>query len=222
MNGVSIHRCTQFSDEWKQLHHGIPTAGNFHKILTPTGRKSEQRKGYLFRLVAERLLNEFLPMRVSADKNLYWADRGLEMEPIAIKAFEKENNVQVERIGFVTSPHGRLGCSPEGLIVGKNECVEIKSPAPWTQIEYLLEGPGTDYRPQVQGQMLVGHFDCNHFYAFHPRMPRKYVLTLPDPGYMATLTQALEDFLGELDEQTQKARELVVYIRAEEILNLRE
>jgi hypothetical protein len=228
MTDRTIHRCAQYSDHWHQLHIAIPTASNFHKILTPGGAKSGQWSKYMHRLIAEKLLNEHLPERPTTEeresKN-YWMDRGIEMEPIAVKAFEKEHEMQLEPVGFVTSL-GRLGCSPDGLIVGKNESVEIKAPAPWTQVSYLLaeendpKGPWKDYRPQVQGQLLVGGFDCVHFYTFHPRMPRRYVVTLPNSGYMATLRQALDDFLGDFDKELFKARELGTYITAEEILNL--
>jgi hypothetical protein len=219
----TIDRCAQQSDEWKRLHIYKPTAANFHKILTPGGKLSEQRKTYMYRLLAEKLLNEHLPERPGAEeresKN-YWMDRGIDMEPIAIKTFEQEHSIRFEPVGFVTAANGRMGCSPDGLIVGKNESVEIKAPAPWTQIKYLLEGLGTQYKPQVQGQLLVGGFDCVHFYAFHPRTPNKYVMTVPEFPYMATLRQALDDFLGELDASLQKARELGNYLTAEEIMNL--
>jgi hypothetical protein len=225
----TIHRCAQYSDHWHKLHIAKPTAGNFHKILTPDGKRSGQRERYMHRLIAERLLNEHLPERPSTEeresKN-YWMDRGIEMEPIAVKAFEKEHKVEFQPVGFITSPLGRFGCSPDGLIAGKNESIEIKAPAPWTQVTYLLakledpKGPWKDYRPQVQGQMLVGGFDCVHFYTFHPRMPAKYVCTLPQSAYMATLRQALDDFLGDFDTEFQKAKELGTYITVEEILNL--
>lgn len=172
----------------------------------------------MYRLLAEKLMNEHLPMRPQAsDQKLYWLERGVQMEPIAIKAFEQEVGARFEPVGFIESPHKRLGCSPDGLVAGKNEGIEIKAPAPWTHVEYLMEGPGNDYKPQVQGQLIVGQFDCVHFFSFHPRMPQKHVLTLPDLSYQATLRQALDDFLGELDEKYRKAKELGVFIRAEEI-----
>lgn len=166
-------------------------------------------------------MGEFLPMRPESktrDGRLYWMDRGVHMEPIAIKAFEQKLGLMFEPVGFVQSPHKRLGCSPDGMVVGKNQSIEIKSPAPWTQIEYLLDGLGDDYKPQVQGQMLVGDFECVHFFAYHPRMPFKYVPTEPDLPYMKTLMQALDDFLGELEAKTKQAKELGIFIRAEEIL----
>lgn len=221
MTKRTIHRCAQQSDEWGRLHIATPTAGNFHRILTADGKKSRSWNDYLYRLVAERLLNEYLPQRPDTEareSRLYWADRGIQMEPIAIRAFEQQLGLMFEPVGFIQSPMKKLGCSPDGMVVGKNECIEIKSPAPWTQLKYLLEGPGKDYKPQVQGQMLVGDFERVHFFAFHPRMPAKHVPTEPDLPYTLTLMQALDDFLGELDAQTERARELGIFKSAEEIL----
>ena len=60
--------------------------------------------------------------------------------------------------GAVPSDDGRIGCSPDRTVMekgGRYSLVEIKCPAPWTHIGYLLDGPGADYRQQVQGQLLV-------------------------------------------------------------------
>jgi hypothetical protein len=34
-------------------------------------------------------------------------------------------------------PEKTLGCSPDGLIAGTKEAIEIKAPAPWTHIEMI-------------------------------------------------------------------------------------
>lgn len=227
MTTRAVYRCAQGSDMWNVLHIGKPSAGNFNKILTAGGRKSAQRKDYMYRLIAEVLLKEHLPLKPTTEEReskMYWLDRGIDMEPIARKAFEQEHDIEFESVGFVE--RNGWGCSPDGLVAGKNEAIELKAPAPWTQMKYLLakaddpEGPWKDYKPQVQGQILVGEFDCIHFYAYHPRMPRKYVLTLPDSSYMATLRQALDDFSGELKDAIQKARELGRYITAEDMAQI--
>jgi YqaJ-like viral recombinase domain len=227
MPGAIIIRCRQDSDEWRDHHIGIPTASNFHRILTPkTLKLSAMRKPYLYRLIAERLMNEYLPEKAQPyEQPLYWLNRGIDMEPVAVQAFERAKNKQIERIGFVLGPNKKLGCSPDGLIVGSNdkEAVEIKSPAPWTHMAYLLaqadEEAWQHYRCQVQGQILIGGFDAVHFYSYHPRMPPKYVLTEPDLPFGKILRQALEDFVGELDRETERARELGPFIRLEEIAN---
>jgi hypothetical protein len=53
-----IYRCEQGSMDWYRLRMGIPTASQFHKIVTPGGKLSEQRHAYMYRLIAERLLME--------------------------------------------------------------------------------------------------------------------------------------------------------------------
>jgi hypothetical protein len=86
---------------------------------------------------------------------------------------------------------------------------------------YLMAKPDEDtwtqYRSQVQGQMLIGGFEVVHFYSYHPRMPAKYVATSPDSKFISVLAQAVADFIGELDEDTKRARELGTFVPVEEI-----
>lgn len=219
-----IDICEQRSETWEKLHIGIPTAANFHKILTPGGKAtdSKTRRDYIYRLVAERLLNEYLPERAVTTARTYWMDRGIVMEPIAVAALKREQGLEFQPVGFIKSADRTMGCSPDGIIYGggnrPNQGVEIKAPAPWTQVEYLLAGPGTDYKPQVQGQMLIGQFECVHFFAFHPRMPSVYLCSLRDDAYLKTLRQAVDDFVGEVDEATKKAKAMGTFIPLEEIL----
>ena len=54
------HACEQYSDDWFRLRLGIPTASQFHNIVTPLGRPTDnrERRKYMLRLVAERLLSD--------------------------------------------------------------------------------------------------------------------------------------------------------------------
>ena len=226
-----IERCEQRTKAWEKLHIGVPTASNFHKILTPKKmRKSEQWNKYKYRLLAERLMNEYLPDRaVTGGESIYWMNRGIDMEVSAATAFEHATNQKIEHIGFVwDSAKKKLGCSPDGLIVGSKErqAVEIKSPAPWTQIEYLLaeedDEPWQQYRCQVQGQIIIGGFEGVHFWSYHPRMPPVHVFTEPDLLFIGILKELLAKFVDELDSDYKRAKELGTYITAEEILNLSE
>ena len=210
-----IERIPQRSDEWKALHIGKPTASNFHKILTPVKLKiSTLRRPYMFRLIAERLAKQYLPDKAFTGDAGYWINRGTDMEPKAVAAFEREHNMTVEPIGFVMNEEKTMGCSPDGLIVGSNEreAIEIKAPAPWTHVAYLLaredEETWQNYRCQVQGQILIGHFDVVHFYSFFPGWPSKYVPTTPDFKFIALLHEALDEFVDELDREEARAREL--------------
>jgi hypothetical protein len=191
---------------------GIPTASQFHKVLTPTGKISSQCTAYSYRLIAERLLKESMDDQLG---HVEWVQRGKQEQPNAERQLEFANGIKLDPVGFITSDDGRIGCSPDALIRGKPEAVEIKCPAPWTQVGYLLDGPGNDYRPQVQGQLLVGEFDRVHFYSWHPRMPAFHLATQPDGPYIRELRSALDAFCDLLDKQTERARALGAYVTTE-------
>ena len=200
-----IHRVDQGTAEWHALRIGVPTTSNFHKIITPGGKESAQARGYMYRLIAETLLNE--PMDDGLG-HLEWVERGKIEEPNAAAQLEFAHNLQLEPVGFVTTDDGRMGCTPDRLVVGKPEAVEIKCPSPPTQIGYLLDGPGNDYRPQVQGQLLIGGFERVHFYSWHPRMPPVYVITERDEKYIKLMTELLEPFLDKLERETERVRRM--------------
>lgn len=206
---MRFHRVEQGSVEWYKLRLGIPTASNFHKIITPSGAPSKQAVNYLYRLIAERLLNESQDDEIGYVK---WVGHGKEQEPNAVVQFEFVNDVVLEAGGFVTSNDRRIGASPDRLFPGHKEGMEVKCPAPWTQLKYLLEGPGEDHKAQVQGHLLVAdEFEAVHFYAYHPRTPPFHRVTLRDASYQGALASAVNAFCDVLDTQTERARAVGAY-----------
>jgi hypothetical protein len=206
---MKLHFVDQGSAEWYRLRLGIPTASQFHKIITPAkGDLSTQARPYMYRLIAERLLKDSMDDQLTVE----WVERGKVEQHPASQQFALVTENALEPIGFITTDDGRLGASPDYLVRKRNECVEIKCPAPWTQIGYLLDGPAVEYRPQVQGQLLVGEFDAAHFYSYHPRMPAKHVVTLRDEAYLDKMRMALDSFLTALDIATNRARQLGAYV----------
>jgi len=201
---MKIHDVSQGSIEWLRLRLGIPTASEFHKIVTPGGKLSSQARKYAFYLIAEKLLNRPLD---SID-HLDWIARGKELEPQAVKMYEFENECETNPVGFITTDDGRMGCSPDRLIAGANAGLEIKCPAPHTHIAYMIDGFGDDYKPQVQGQILIGQFEFVDRYSFHPEMPSVKIRTYRDALYIRTLSDALESFCDMKDEMLEivKAR----------------
>lgn len=202
-----VHKVDQGSREWYRVRIGKPTASMFHKIVTPTGKLSEQRTKYMYRLIAERLLQESMDDPIHSE----WMERGREMEPYAATQFAFLEDCVLEPVGFVTDDTDRIGCSPDRLISGRNEAVEIKCPAPWTQIGRLLDGTDADYKPQVQGQLLVGGFERVHLYSYSDRMPAVHLITLPDPYFQKQLERHVWDFCDQLEDATYRARKMGVY-----------
>lgn len=93
-----------------------------------------------------------------------------------------------------------------GLNFFLGSAVEIKCPAPATHIGYLLDGFGTDYILQVQGQMLVGGFDFIDRYSYYPELPPYRERTTRDETIIDALRNALRDFNEMIDGMLIKAR----------------
>ena len=55
----------------------MPTSSQFHRIVTPKGKPAKQARGYMFELIAERLLGE--PMTRNID-HIPWVRDGKERE----------------------------------------------------------------------------------------------------------------------------------------------
>jgi len=201
----------QNTEEWRRQRMGRPTASNFHLILTPLGKlvDSRERKSYMYRLVAERILGEPMPSRFEGNDD---TERGIELEPRAAAALEARLGSQLGPGGMVFSDDGRIACSPdrihrrwaisqpEGMARAVPESVEIKCPAPWTHIGYMIDGPGEKYKPQVQGQILIGGFSRCHFWSYHPRFAPVHVVTEPDEAYLRKMSNALDLFCDQLDQ----------------------
>lgn len=197
-----IHDCEQGSTEWLGLRLGIPTASEFHKIITKTGKLSETSRKYAYRLVAEKLLNRSLESLDHIEAIQY----GKRSEPEAVKWYEAIYEVPTKAVGFITTDDGRYGASPDRLIIGKNAGLEIKCPYPNTMVEYMVDGLGVDYWPQVQGQIFIGEFDYVERYAWSAEMPHVLVRTDRDDAYIAKLKEAIDRFCDMKDTMLEKAR----------------
>lgn len=211
---MKFYSVEQGSADWYRLRVGRPTASNFHRIVTPKGEPSKQALPYMYRLTAERMLIDTLDDDIGFVK--YVRD-GQEREPQAVALFNFTNETVLEPGGFVTTDDGRLGASPDRLLKGGRQAVEVKCPAPQTQMRYLLDGPDDDYRAQVQGHLLVGEFEAVHFFTYHPQMPPFHRVTLPDKHYMLALRAALNAFCDALDVMTERARRIGAYVTTRQV-----
>lgn len=197
-----VHTVEQGSQEWHDLRLGIPTASEFDSILTPaTMKPSKSMKPYAIRLVAEKLLGRAV-IDLSGNKHV---ERGKELEPDAARMYEFSRDVTTSPVGFITTDDGKVGASPDRLVDGQPGAVELKCPAPYTHVGYLLDGFGADYRVQVQGQMLVGGFEWVDRMSFHPELPPRTDRTYRDEAFIKLLADALDQFLDLRDELLEQA-----------------
>jgi hypothetical protein len=185
------------------LRLGIPTASEFPKIVTPTGKLSEQARKYAHLLVAEQLLGRPL---ISLDE-LEWVARGKELEPEAARLYEFDRDVDTEPVGFLTTDDGRIGASPDRL-VGKPGVLEIKAPAPQTHVGYVLDGFAEKYKPQVQGQLLVSDREWCDWMSYHPELPPIIDRVHRDEVFIGRLRDALNVFCDMLDAMRERTRSI--------------
>lgn len=197
------HDVEQGSEAWLRLRLGRPTASEFHRIITAAkGDLSKQARRYAHQLVAETLLGE----PVELPMNLEWIIRGKLLEPQAAAQYEFTTDTETRPVGFVTTDDGRIGCSPDRLIVGARGAVEIKCPAPTNHVGMLIDGPGDDYRQQCQGILAVAELEWCDLYVYHPQLPPLLLRTYRDEPYIAKMTSALVEFLDMRDAMLATAR----------------
>ncbi len=208
-----IHTMEQGTPEWIAARLGIPTASEFHNIVgNTTGELSRARdkkglseaaKKYAYRLVAETLLGRPLEKPPGTP----WAMmRGKELEPAAIEQYCFTHDVEVRRVGFVTTDDGRIGCSPDGLIIGARGGVETKCLLDEGHMGLLIDGPGDSFKPQVQGNIAGCELDYWDLHGYHPELPAYTLRTYRDEPYIAKMGAALTEFLAIRDEMLAKAR----------------
>jgi hypothetical protein len=194
---------------WFALRLGKPTASCFDQIVTPVRCDlSKSAYKYALKLCAERLLN--VPM--DSIEQSEWMMRGQELEPDAVRQYEFAEDVTTHKVGFITDDEGTMGCSPDRIVLADRRIgLEVKCPSPEVHLSYLLNGVAAEYKPQVQGQLLIAEFDFVDFYSYEPRMPAVKIRTARDAEYQAKLAAALRAFKDQLHDIMERAQRLGVY-----------
>ena len=92
---MRISKHEQRSPEWYAERLGVPSASQFHRIITPTGQASKQVDGYINELVAEKVTQQQAYVHETEAMK-----RGTELEPLARENFEFITDYAVSEIGF--------------------------------------------------------------------------------------------------------------------------
>jgi hypothetical protein len=192
--------CQQGSAEWFEARKGIPSASNFHRIITPTGKPAAAAEEYACELVAERLC-----MVQAAEKPTSAAMKhGLEYEAEARRWVEFELGTEIGQVGFITTDDGRAGCSPDGLMFGPDGKpiggLELKAPQGRAHIRWLLDGKlPAEHRAQVIGSLLVTGLPSWTFASYCPGLPPLLVKVVEDE-FTDKLRKALDEFWNRYSE----------------------
>lgn len=186
-----IHDVKQGSSEWDLLRAGKFTASNFSKLFMAT-----TTKGY------NDLINSIVYSRITGEQpesfTNDWMERGKQLEPEAIEAYELLNFKRVERIGFVEKSEW-VGCSPDGF-VGTQGMIQVKCPKHTTLIEYCLEKKvPKDYLYQMQGEMMVCDREWNDFFVYHPKLKPLTIRVMRDEKIINEIQAQLEIAINKVE-----------------------
>lgn len=198
---MRIVKCEQQSEAWEKLRRR-PTASDFHRFVTPArGDYSAQATAYAAEIVAKKLGVYTEPPPT------FWMEWGTENEPNAKHCYELQTGLEIREVGFVLPDNtDAYGGSPDGL-VGENGLIEIKCPAPETLISYHAAGEmPVQYRPQVQGLLLITGMEWCDFYAWHPELTPFLQRIEPDEDYQAKIAECLLRLLQEIQRIEAKVQ----------------
>lgn len=199
-----VYNVEQGSQDWINLRLGIPTASCFSKLLTPkTLKPSASADAYACELVAEELTGEPLDAASTG-----FMERGTGMESQAAAWYEFENDVEVQKVGFITNDDKTIGCSPDDL-VGDKGGLEIKCPSAGQHVQNIFN-MGIKYKLQVQGCMLITGREWWDILSYNPCIRPVSIRVVRDEECISALADVLTAFISTV-------REKIEYIRKENL-----
>lgn len=206
---MKINYCAQGSDAWWEAKRGVPSASNFDRIITSTGKPSKGMDGYIAELIADIAFmgpNYFTTQGRPVTRAM---TAGTDCEPEARRFYEMENDCRVQQVGFVTTDDGSYGCSPDGLI-GEVGGLELKCPELKTQAAYLLKGTlPREYKAQVHGALVITGREWWDFMSYAVGLQPLVIRIVPDD-----YTQQLRDALEVFSKRFAAAKEKLLNFRA--------
>ena len=204
--------CEQGSQAWIDARLGIPTASEFSRIVTPTGRASTAAEGYTAELIAEWALGH--PVKeFGGNPN---TDHGKALEPDARAFYALDTNIDPQTVGFVYQDERKMvGCSPDAL-VGELGVLELKCPRADTHLLWLArDAIPKDHVIQVQGHIWVTGRSWCDFQSYYPGFPSLLKRAEPDDKLQSALDKIMPEFIADLLTARDRLRAMGVPIASD-------
>lgn len=199
-----IDNCEQGSETWFEKRCGSIGASSVSKIITSTGKRSFQRKAYLYQLAGEKITG----VKAESYSNANMKE-GINREQESRELFEFTYNVEIEEVGLILPLEGAgYHCSPDGIVKGKEEGLELKNVLASTQVKYLDKGVlPTEYKLQCQFSLFVTGWNVWHFYSYHPGIKPFYFKVSRDKELIRLIHAEVNIFNRELTTLVEKLKE---------------
>ena len=189
----------QGSPEWLASRLGRPSASNFGKLVTGSGKPSSSAESYINEMIAERLTGRSKPFYTNEHM-----ERGNALEPEAREAYEFITDLEVVETGFILHDSEEFGCSPDGLVAEQGG-LEIKCPSDSVHVSYLRAGKvPSKYYQQVQGCLWITGREWWDFMSYHPEMPHLLVRAHRNEKYIEAMAEQVEKAVKTIVEETER------------------
>lgn len=190
----------QRSDEWFEIRHGMITASRVADLMAKTkSGYSKSRENYITQCAIERITGR----RVESYSNQFM-QRGIELEPEAMEAYEADQMVSVEPAEFTVHPTMKfLGASPDGLV--GDGLLEVKCRNVTAHFDYLRTKKiekATIIQMHVQ-MMCLERSWCD-FVGYHPDFPEHLKLFIQRVHLDKKLVEEITKEVTEAETEIQK------------------
>lgn len=205
-----VHDCEQRTDAWFQSRLGHFTASSAGDMLATikTG-EAAARRDLRLKLVLERITG------TSQEGGFVSADmqRGTEMEPVALAAYEALSGNLTRKVGFVAHDSLLAGCSPDGVVGDFIGGLELKCPKSATHLGYLRgQSLPKEYVGQITHTLWLTGAQWWDFASFDDRFPLPLQLfcvrVMRDETAMQAYELMARQFLAEVDRDVAEVTAL--------------
>ena len=198
----------QRSQAWFAARAGRLTGSRAADMMaTIKSGEAAARRDYRMQLVCERLTGQ--PQEdgfVNAAMQ-----RGIDLEPAALAAYESLTGSVVVRTGFLAHRAHRAGCSLDGSVGDFQGIVEVKCPKSSTHLGYLRHGGVPEnYLPQITHNLWITGAQWCDFVSFDDRflLPMQLFLARVHRSWIdlsAYESRAIK-FLAEVEDEFQQLK----------------
>jgi len=222
----------QREEPWFNLRAGNVGASQAEAISSTlrSGKESARRRDLRTQLALERVVGHSLEPQGVITHDM---QRGIDLESEAVARFSEQMGVLVRPCGWIQNSTIKAGVSPDGLVgMGgpTDTLLEVKAPRPANHLaafelrhEVGIAAIPTKNRAQLIHALYVSGFPAIHFVSYCPLFPpalHLYHVRLERDSLKEELDAyavKLDAFLGEVDAEEARIRELLVSIKTSDV-----
>lgn len=178
MIGLIEHLDPQGSDAWLESRRGCITGSRAKdaRDFKKNGESSDKRNGYAMDTARERVGGTVPSVYQNAAMRV-----GQEEEPFAAIAYFAETGLQVEEVGFITTPDRKFGCSLDRRVVDAKGAIEVKTMvSSATLFRAVVDGDISEYRDQCLFALWLLSLDWIDLCLWSPDLPKQlHIVHIP-------------------------------------------